>query len=78
MRVKSVWAIVTSFDLPTLKLRHGRQDLWFDRPFDKLTAMSGVEWLTILSEVEGQDFTGYVFRFPEETGKEQSTSPLFQ
>jgi len=26
----------------------------FDKPFGRLTAMSSVEWLTTLSEVEGQ------------------------
>ena len=27
---------------------------WFDRPFDRLTVLSRVEGLTILSELEGQ------------------------
>ncbi len=30
--------------------------LRFDMPFDRLTAMSNVEWLTALSAVEGQSF----------------------
>jgi hypothetical protein len=33
--------------------RQGRPK-WFDQPFGRLTAMSSVEWLTILSVVEGQ------------------------
>jgi len=27
---------------------------WFDRPFDRLTVLSGVEGLTTLSKVEGE------------------------
>jgi hypothetical protein len=31
-----------------------RNSKWFDKPFGRLTAMSSVEWLTTLSEAEGQ------------------------
>jgi hypothetical protein len=39
---------------PAHRWRAGRNAKWFDKPFGRLTAMSSVEWLTTLSEVEGQ------------------------
>ena len=45
--VSTVSKRINHCENPNIEIRSPK---WFDRPFDRLTAMSSVEWLTILSE----------------------------